>query len=485
MESGKPVRAVVVGGGISGLSAAWYLRRAANDARIPVETSLLEASNRVGGVLRSERRDGFLLEHGPDCFISSKPEGIELACELGLESELIGTNPKCRRSFIVSNGRLVPVPQGFYLLSPVSLSALIKAPMFTPWGKLRMAMELFMPPRTDVGDESLASFVRRRFGEEALERFAQPMVGGIYTADPERLSLAATFPAFLDMEREHGSVIRGLGRKARNGAESSASGPRYGLFVSLSGGMERLPQALAERLGPGVVRAGTRVQSLSRDGLTRCWNLTLASGERVRADVVILALPAWASAKLMEGVDAELARRLATIPYASSVTVNLAFEREAFAAGLPDGMGLVVPEREKRDLLACSFSTNKFDGRSPDGKILLRAFMGGALRPDVAELDDGDVERRALSDVRDLLNFQGEPVFARVAKHRATMAQYEVGHLEKVARIQAGAAAHEGLALIGNGFKGIGIPDCIREARAAAMEMIGAVKSNTMIGVNL
>lgn len=475
IDSGKPLRAVVIGAGISGLAAAHYLKREAVERRMPLDLRLYDESSRAGGMIETSRRDGFLLEHGPDCFISAKPEGIELVRELGLENELIGTNPNDRHSFIVKDGRLVPVPQGFYLLGPVSLPALWKAPLFSISGKLRMALELFVPARKEATDraydESLASFVRRRFGDEALERFAQPMIGGIYTADPERLSLAATFPAFLEYERECGSVIRGLSRAAKvNTSHASASGARYSLFVSFRGGMARLTESLASSVRD-TLRLGTRVQSLSRDELAGCYNLTLDNGERLRTDAVVLALPAHASATLTGGIDRNLSDALGTIPYASSVTINLAFARSSLA-DLPGGMGFVVPAREKRDLLACSISNQKFEGRAPKGHVLFRAYMGGALRPDMVEYDDDELVRRALGDLRGLLDVQGEPIFAIVSRHRAAMAQYDVGHVALAEAITRTAGKHGGLLLLGNGLRGIGIPDCIREAKTGVRRLM-------------
>lgn len=477
---------VVVGAGISGLSAAWRLKREAEQRGQPLDIIVLEAEGRAGGVIHTERREDFLIEHGPDCWASNKPAGMELIRELGLEDQLIGTNPEVRHSFIVHKGTLKRLPQGFFLLAPMSVRALLKTPIISWPGKFRMALELLLPAQRDGADESLAHFVRRRFGREALERVAQPMVAGIYTADPEQLSLKATFPQFLDMEREHRSVIRALRKKARQeqarrksggadtgGEISRAAGPRYGLFVSLKGGMQTLTDRLAADLGEGVLRLSTRVTGLRRFG--DGWSLSLEDGETIRADGVCLALPAQASARLLTETAPELATLLGGIPYADSAVVNYACRREDVGHAL-DGMGVVIPAVEKHDALALSFSSVKFAGRAPEGHVLLRVFMGGALQPEVARLTDAQILERAAHELSTLLGVRGEPLFATVSRHRGRMAQYGVGHLERVEKIRARVAGLTGLEVIGNGFDGIGTPDCIRNGNTAAKRLLDPVE---------
>jgi len=325
-------------------------------------------------------------------------------------------------------------------------------------GKLRMAAELLLPRRNGNSDESLASFVRRRLGQEALERMAQPMVGGIYTADPETLSLRATLPRFLDMERDHRSLILAMMRQGR-AQKSGTSGARYSLFLSFDRGMEVLIDALG-----GVVpnvRLKTRIEALSFN--SRTWRMSTDSGETLEADAVCLAVPAYTAARLLEDVSPELASQLNTIKYASTATINLAYPR-TFVKHPLNGFGFVVPFIEKRSLLACTFSNVKFAGRAPDDHVLLRAFAGGALQPEMFD----DPGTRIEKDLSELLGIKGKPLFTQMAKWERSMPQYEVGHLERVERIESEVKQLRGLALAGNAYRGAGIPDCIRSGETAA-----------------
>jgi protoporphyrinogen/coproporphyrinogen III oxidase len=479
----------VVGGGVSGLAAAYELTRAASsDAPRGASPEsprprvvLLEASARTGGTVRTERRDGFLLEAGPDSFIDDKPAALELAKELGLEANLIGTNPEHRRAFVVRGGRLRPVPEGFQLLAPSRLWPFVTTDIFSWAAKLRIAFEVFVPARREGDeDESLAAFVRRRFGREALERMAQPMIGGIYTADPELLSLRSTMPRFIHMEREHGSVIRAMlrarraGAKARSGANGGApkgtSGARYALLRSLDEGLQLLTDRLAAALPAGTVRTNARVESLGFDENSRRWSLLLSGGETLSADAVCLALPAYSAGRLLRAADPTLASELETIPYSSAATVNLAFRRADVAHPL-DGFGFVAPHVERRRVIACSFSSVKFPHRAPAGFVLLRAFVGGALQPEMFALDDERMVAATLDDLRELLGVSAPPVFTLVARWPRSMAQYPVGHEARMARIRARLAQFPSLRLAGNAYTGAGLPDCIREGRAAAREL--------------
>ena len=447
-------RIVIIGGGISGLAAAHRVKELNQAA----EVTVLEASERLGGTIQTEHRDGFLLERGPDSFISEKPHAIALAKRLGLESRLIQTNEQFRRSFIVRNGRLRPVPEGFQLLAPSRMWPFITTDIFSVAGKLRMAAELLLPRRNGNSDESLASFVRRRLGQEALERMAQPMVGGIYTADPETLSLRATLPRFLDMERDHRSLILAMMRQGR-AQKSGTSGARYSLFLSFDRGMEVLIDALG-----GVVpnvRLKTRIEALRFN--SRTWRMSTDSGETLEADAVCLAVPAYTAARLLEDVSPELASQLNTIKYASTATINLAYPR-TFVKHPLNGFGFVVPFIEKRSLLACTFSNVKFAGRAPDDHVLLRAFAGGALQPEMFD----DPGTRIEKDLSELLGIKGKPLFTQIAKWERSMPQYEVGHLERVERIESEVKQLRGLALAGNAYRGAGIPDCIRSGETAA-----------------
>jgi len=451
---------VIVGGGISGLAAAHRL------SKQQVQVTLLEASSQLGGTIQTEHRDGFLLERGPDSFISEKPQALELSKRLELESRLIQTNEQFRRSFIVRDGRLRTVPEGFQLLAPSRLWPFITSDIFSVAGKARMAADLLLPRKSTNGDESLASFVRRRLGTEALERMAQPMVGGIYTADPETLSLGATLPRFLEMERTHRSLILAMFRQGR-AQKIGTSGARYSLFLSFDHGMQVLVDALAQQVKADI-RLNTRAVALKREG--SAWTINTSNGP-INADAICIAVPAYTAASLLNDVHKGLAEKLRQIKYASTATINFGYRRQAIAHPL-NGFGFVVPFVEKRSLIACTFSSVKFSGRAPEGHVLLRAFAGGALQPEIFALQEEELRVRVETDLRELLGITEEPLFVEVAKWKDSMPQYEVGHLERVNDIEQLISEIPGLTLAGNAYRGAGIPDCIRSGQNAAESLI-------------
>ncbi len=476
-------RIIIIGGGITGLAAAHRLSELSKATLREFDVTVLEASSRLGGTIRTENLDEFVLEHGPDSFISEKPEALELVRRLGLESQLIETNQDYRRSFIVRNGRLRPVPTGFQLLGPARLWPFVTSDIFSWTGKARMAMDLLLPrgnPDQDI-DESLAQFVRRRLGREALERMAQPMVAGIYTADPERLSLRATMPRFLEMERTDRSVILALLKRAgtQNKAETNGtSGARYSLFLSFDRGMQTLIDELSLRLSRASVQLNAKVASLQLDRNSGSWLVNTESGVSINADAVCLALPTYAAAQLLQETDSKLSEELESISYASTATVNLAYRRIDIPHHL-EGFGFVVPFIEKRSLMACTFSSIKFPGRAPIGFVLLRAFVGGALQPDMFTLDENEMLQRVQSDLRELLGVEKPPLFSRVTRWPRSMPQYEIGHLDRLHRIDNLLTQLPTLKLAGNAYRGAGIPDCIRSGEEAAEELASCLKAES------
>ena len=474
-------RVVIIGGGITGLAAA-HRTHELDPIKTASEVILLEAGPRLGGIVQTEKRDGFLIEHGPDSFISEKPAALELAKRIGLEAQLIPTNERHRRSFVVRRGKLLPVPEGFHLLAPSRLRPFLASAIFSWTGKARMTMEMFLPSQTMNGqsDESLASFVRRRFGNEALERMAQPMVGGIYTADPERLSLRATFPRFLNWEQSYGSVIRAL-RRAGNSrlqsgdvveqnvtAASDTSGARYSLFLSFAKGMQQFTDELNTRLGATNVQLNSRVTRLGFDG--KHWTIT-TDRESLAADAVCLTTPAYISAELLRDTHAELADGLREIEYESSGTINLAYRRDDVGHRL-DGFGFVVPFVEGRSLIACTFSSVKFADRAPADHVLLRAFVGGALHHDIFQLEEKELLKRVINDLNELLQIKAPPIFTTFARWERSMPQYHVGHLQRVEKIKRFVAELPGLELAGGAYSGVGIPDCVKSGEAAAEMLV-------------
>ncbi len=484
-----PRRIAVIGGGISGLAAAHRLIERDPNCR----PTLLEAGPRLGGVLSTLHRDGFQVERSADNFITTLPYGLELCRRLGLTDRLTPTNPKNRRTYVVARGRLHRLPDGFMMMAPTRLWPLAVTPILSPWGKLRSAWEYFIPPRRGDDDESMAGFVRRRLGREAFDRLVEPLVSAVYAADLEKLSVLATLSRFRDMEREHGSLIRAMRqqikarrRSARRAVESNReeSGPRYSMFVTLREGLSSLVDALADRLPKGAVRLGAEVERLVqlRDG----WRVELATGaeedaptaaaseeERpLRFDAVILATPSHVAARLLETVDAELARQVGLIIHSGTAIVSLGYGREQIGHPLA-GMGAVVPAVENSPILAASFSSQKYPHRAPQGKELIRVFLGGARREDLAEMPDNELVPLVEKHLAPLLGIRGEPCFLDVAHWPRTMPQYHVGHLERVAEIEARVAEIPGLELAGNAFHGVGIPDCIHGGEQAAERALG------------
>lgn len=462
-------RVAVVGGGIAGLALAHRLTELKRENRLACEVTLFEGGSRLGGTIETEARDGFVLEKGPDAFLSEKPWALELSKRIGLESQIIGTNAANRKSFIVKNGRLIPVPEGFYLITPTQLTPFLRSPLFSWGGKLRMGLEPFIPKRKGGADESIGAFIRRRFGNEALERAGQPMLAGVYTGDPERLSLEATMPRFKKYEEEYGSVLKGLLASLGQGRSSAkkASGPRYSLFLAYKNGMETLTKKLAERIGDSSIRLNAVVRSARRDRDTEKWRLEFTDGRSEIFDAVCLALPARQSADILREAFRPLSERLDTIPYESVATLNLAFRRADIPHKL-DGFGFVVPKTEGRSVIACTFTDRKFEHRAPDGFALLRAFVGGAFGRAELEKSDAELEKDVLADLGELLGIHASPVFSALRRYPRAMVQYCVGHRELVNSLDEELKRAPGLHLTGSAYRGVGIPDCVLEAETTA-----------------
>ncbi len=464
------MRLVVVGGGIAGLAAAYRAVEVARERRIALELTLIEARDRLGGTIATERTGGFLVEAGPDSFLSEKPWALALCRRLGVEDRLTRTDDRYRKVFVWRAGRLHPLPDGFQLLAPTRLAPFLASGLFSWPGKLRMGLDLVLP-RGIADDESLGSFVRRRLGREALDRVAQPLIAGIYTADPDDLSLTATMPRFAELERRERSIILALWRASRRTEQAGTSGARWSLFVTFKDGMEELVTALAERLQPGAVLLKQSVTALERCG--DGWRVATAEGAALDADRVVVATESHAAARMLRYVDPTLATLLAEISYASSATVTCGYRRADVPHPL-DGFGFVVPRTEGRALLACTFSSVKYPGRAPEGHALLRCFVGGARDEGVLELDDATLVGRVRDELRQAIGITAAPIFARVFRWRKAMPQYRVGHLARVETIERRVAALRGLDLAGGAYRGVGIADCVRSGEAAAERALGA-----------
>src|SRR5213594_2047908 len=393
------LKLVIVGGGITGLAAAHRAVEVARERSTALDLTVIEARARLGGTIATERAGGFLIEAGPDSFLSEKPWALGLCRRLGVEDRLVRTDDRFRKVFVWRAGRLHPLPDGFQLLAPTKLGPFVRSGLFSWRGKLRMALDLALP-RGVRDDESLGAFVRRRLGREALERVAQPLVAGIYTADPDDLSLAATMPRFRELERRDRSVILGLWRAARRAPLDGTSGARWSLFVTFQNGMEELVTTLASRLPPGATLLKQRLDEIERRGGR--WRVVSAEGAAVEADRVIVTAESYTTGRLLRYVDPALATLLGEIPYASSATVTLGYRRGDVPNPL-DGFGFVVPRTERRAVLACTFSSVKYPGRAPEGYVLLRCFVGGALDEGILQSEDATLVSRARDELRQAL----------------------------------------------------------------------------------
>jgi oxygen-dependent protoporphyrinogen oxidase len=464
------MKLVVVGAGIAGLAAAHRAVEVARERGLALELTLLEARERLGGTIATERAGGFLVEAGPDSFLSEKPWALALCKRLGIEDRLARTDDRFRKVFVWRAGRLHPLPDGFQLLAPTRLGPFLKSRLFSWPGKLRMGLDLVLP-RGGADDESLGAFVRRRLGREALERVAQPLVAGIYTADPDDLSLAATMPRFLELEKRERSIVLAMWRAARTAPQPGTSGARWSLFVTFKDGMEELVTTLAARLPAGAALVKHRVTGIERQG--EGWRVATDAGGPIEADRVILTTESHVAGRILRYVDPSLATLLGEIPYASSATISFGYRRADVPHAL-DGFGFVVPRTERRALIACTFSSVKYPGRAPEGHALLRGFVGGALDEAILALDDASLVDRAREELRQALGITAEPVLTRLFRWPAAMPQYHVGHLTRVETIERRVAALPGLGLAGGAYRGVGIADCVRSAEAAAERALGA-----------
>lgn len=462
-------RVVVIGGGISGLAAAHRIAELAPSCELLV----IEGSGRLGGVLDTVHRDGYLIERSADNFIANVPWALDLCRRIGFSEQLIPTSTEQRQAMVVCRGRLERVPEGFMLMAPRRVWPLVTTPILSLGGKLRLLGELLVPRRMETGDESLAAFTRRRLGHEAFERLVQPLVGGIYAADPEQLSLRATLPRFIEMEQRHGGLLKAAWKEKNPDDGQRGSGARYGLFVAPRNGMSSLVEAVAARLPAGSVRLNHRVEQLkpTADG---GWQVGLADQDTPSAltcDAVIVTTGASIAARLVRTLNASLADRLAEIPYSGTSIVSLAYPRERVTRGL-DSFGFVVPAVEKRQILAASFSSVKFPGRAPEGTVLVRVFIGGACQSELAGLGDERLLEIATGELAELIGARGEPLLAEIARWPASMPQYHLGHSERVDAIEQAAGAWPTLALAGSAYRGVGIPHCIHSGETAAERIV-------------
>ncbi|TYP73898.1 protoporphyrinogen oxidase [Paenibacillus methanolicus] len=487
-RNGEPDRIVVIGGGISGLSSAFYLLREAKRRGRDVRVTIVEAMDRVGGKINTLRRDGFVIERGPDSFLARKKPIIDLAMDLGIEQQLTGTNPAAKKTYILHRRKLHPMPQGLVLGIPTEIAPFAKTGLLSFGAKMRAMLDFVMPARAAEGDESLGSFLSRRLGPEVMERVAEPLLAGIYAGDLSKLSLQATFPQFGAAERKHGSLIRGMRANrgktpaiAANASElpSSARTP----FLTFKGGLATMVGELERALTGYEVefRLGTKVEGIEKveDGAKGqeqgAYRVMLDGGVTIEADGVVITTPAFHAASLLEPyvkVDA-----IRAVNYVSVANVVMAFDKASLGGYQFDGSGFVIPRSEGTTITACTWTSSKWLHSSPDDKVLLRCYVGRAGDEAVVDLPDAQLKEAVRADVRSIMGITAEPLFTEITRLHHSMPQYPVGHLERTAQLRAEMAkALPGVWVTGAAFDGVGLPDCIRQGKQAAVSLLDGLE---------
>jgi protoporphyrinogen/coproporphyrinogen III oxidase len=462
-------RIAIIGGGISGLSAAFTLEQHRR-AGAPLEYALYETTSRLGGAISTEFVDKCVVEAGPDSFLTEKPWAADLCQEMGLGDELIVSNGAARKTYILVKGRLLPIPDGLIFMVPTRMLPAVFSRLFSPVTKLRMLREWFCQPHRASKDESVAEFVERHYGTELVDRLADPLLSGVYGGEASQLSVRAVLPRFVQMEASHGSLGRAMLAARKKTAHSASATPRP-LFTSLKSGMQQMVDALAARLSPSFIRFATPVQQLGSE--ENGWMIS-ASGARDHFDSLIIAIPAHAAAKLLQSAAPEFANELRSIHYSSSVTLTMGYDSRV-RSSLPPGFGFLVPRSESKRLLAATFVHNKFPQRAPEDRALIRCFLGGSRDEEILQLPEDEIIRIARQELREILGLDAEPLFARIYKWKAAMAQYTVGHLDRLERIDRLRQQIPGLALAGNAYRGIGVPDCVHSGTQAAEQLLSTM----------
>jgi oxygen-dependent protoporphyrinogen oxidase len=463
------MKIIVVGGGIAGLSAAYYAAKKSPDAKI----TLIESSDHWGGKITTDRvplEDGqFIIEGGPDTFLATKPWGVALCKELGLGDRLHGTNPHRKNTYVLNRNRLLPLPDGLAMMIPTNVEAILKTRLISWFSKARMGLDFLLPPKSLNGDESLGTFVSRRLGREAYENLIEPLMSGIYAGDGDALSLASTFPYLRDLELKYGSLARGALQMRKQSNGKSVQGSRSA-FLTPTTGLAEIVEKLVENLqsSGADLRLNTQATTVACHLTPDTWNLTLATRETLTADGIILATPSFVAAELLASFDPALASDLQSIPYASTATVSLAY-RQCDVPRELDGYGYVIPRREGRRALACTWTSTKFPHRAPEGYALVRVFVGRAGQD--IPWNEGDLLELAREELNLTLGVTAGPLLHRVFIWESAMPQYNLGHPEILGRIDTALEKHPGLALAGNGYRGIGIPDCIHSGELAVKKI--------------
>jgi oxygen-dependent protoporphyrinogen oxidase len=445
-------KALIIGGGISGLSAAYYLSKAG------IRPTLLERQPRVGGVIQTSVQQGCVLEEGPDGFMAAKPWAMNLIRELGLADQVMGSNDHSRVTYIVKKGKLVPMPEGLMMMVPTKILPLVETRLLSWGAKIRMGLEIFRQPHGPQPDRSVYEFLLDHYGQECIDYLAEPLLAGVYGGDPREMSVNSVLARFVDIEAKYGSLTRGVLAQPR----PKSSGGSF--LLTLKGGLGDLIDAL--RPSADVVQADVETVEKKGEGFR-----VRANGDWLEAEHVVIATPAGDAARVLQTLQPEISGLLAGIPYTTSITLALGYRKNTFDHPLA-GHGFLVPKKERKYIFGCTWVGNKFDHRVPDNMVLLRCFLGGDAMP----LTDQALVDAARSDLHSIMGLEAEPVFHNVARWPNSMAQYTVGHEKRVVRIEELARAIPGLYLAGNGYRGIGIPDCVRMGQEAATKISAGYK---------
>lgn len=468
-------KVVIIGAGISGLSTAYFLKE--NSAE-DLDITIIEKKSTLGGNIRTEKFDGYLVEGGPDSFLSEKPWAMALCKRIGLTEELLPTNAEHQKTYIYSKKKLHPMPEGLILMIPTKVMPLAYSSLLSIPGKIRMGLELFIPRRKSKDDESFGHFVKRRLGKEALNKIAEPFIAGVHGGDPDKMSIKASFPKFVAMEQEDGSLIKGMIKRMANfrkmaegkrASDKDEKKVRITMFMSLKGGMTTLVDTLLAKIKDVTIKTETTVTDISHaDG---GYNITLEGEGTLKADAVVVCTPAYSASTILHGFDRSLHEKLLTIPYTSTSTVSMSFKRSQIKKSI-DGFGFVVPKAEGKRIIGSTWSSIKWAGRAPDDELLLRCFVGGSLHEKLLEKTDEEVMTMVLEDLKSIMDIEGEPVMKKMYRYKKAMPQYTIGHIERVEGIEFELKEHKGLFLTGSAYHGIGISDTVREAEDTAKKVL-------------
>lgn len=466
-------RVAIIGGGISGLAAAYYLKRYAAAKGLPIEVCVIERERRLGGAIRTEYKDGFTVEAGPDCFLSEKPWAITMARDLKVSKCIEGTNEANKGAYIFSKGKLYQLPEGVMLMVPTRIMPMITTGLLSWPGKIRMGLDLFIRPRKDDVEESLAEFVKRRLGQEACEKIAEPLVAGVHAGVPETMSLRASFPRFKQLEDEYGSLIKGMIVRMRESQKMQHGGKSlWTMFVTFHEGLGEFIKYIRSTFQDNEVLAGYGVRSIVKK-TAGGWIIERVDAPAIEADSIICATPAYVTADLLAEIAHELAEELREIPYTSTATVSLAFDESTIPK--LKGFGFVVPRSQKRKIMAATWTSRKFFNRAPEGKALLRCFIGGAHQPDMVNQDDNTLINSSLDELRSIVGLNATPLNAWVFRWPFSMPQTIIGHEARMRRIEERIANLPGIEICGGAYYGLGIPNCVQQGQLAAKRLIDSI----------